>query len=81
MRRILQDSVAGFHSCLQWPDPWRDVMDDVLMAQVWVSFIASGGTYVALRIECELRAEGLATCSKRLARLIRPDGLVARTAL
>jgi putative transposase len=50
----------------------------VLMAHVHVAFTDSEGRYGAPRIERELRAEGLATSTKRVARLMRQAGLVAR---
>ena len=78
MCRVLEVSVAGFYAYLQRPEPWCAVIDDVLMAQVRLAFTASGGTYGAPRIECELRAEGLPTSTKRVARLMREAGLVAR---
>ncbi len=78
MCRVLHVSVAGFYAYLKRPEPWRAVIDDVLMARVHVAFTASGGTYGAPRIERELRAEGLPTSTKRVARLMREAGLVAR---
>jgi putative transposase len=79
MCRVLQVSVAGFYAYLKRPAPWRLVVDEVLMARVQVAFRVSGGTYGAPRIERELRAEGLPTSVKRVARLMRDAGLVART--
>lgn len=78
MCRVLDVSVAGFYAYLQRPAPWRALIDDVLLAHVRVAFTASGGTYGAPRIERELRAEGLPTSTKRVARLMREAGLVAR---
>jgi hypothetical protein len=74
MCRVLQVSVAGFSAYRRWPESWRAVMDDVLMAQVRDAFSASGGTYCAPRIERELRAEGLATSRKRVARIDASGG-------
>jgi putative transposase len=78
MCRVLHVSVAGFYAYLQRPASWRAVLDDVLLAHVRLAFAASGGTYGAPRIERELRAEGLPTSTKRVARLMRDAGLVAR---
>ena len=78
MCRVLDVSVAGFYAYLQRPETWRAMIDDVLMAHVRVAFAESGGTYGAPRIERELRAEGLPTSTKRVARLMREAGLVAR---
>lgn len=78
MCRVLDVSVSGFYAYLRRPEPWRAMIDDVLMAHVQVAFADSGGTYGAPRIERELRAEGLPTSTKRVARLMREAGLVAR---
>lgn len=78
MCRVLDVSPAGFYAYQRRPEPWRAVMDDVLMAHVQIAFRESGGTYGAPRIERDLRAEGLATSTKRVARLMREAGLVAR---
>ena len=78
MCRVLDVSVAGFYAFCKRPETWRAVVDDVLMARITVAFAASGGTYGAPRIYNELRAEGLPTSCKRVARLMRDGGLVAR---
>lgn len=78
MCRVLEVSVAGFYAYLQRPEPWRALIDDVLLAHVRIAFADSGGTYGAPRIEQDLRAEGLPTSIKRVARLMRAAGLVAR---
>jgi putative transposase len=78
MCRVLHVSVAGFYAYLQRPEPWRAVIDDVLMAHVRIAFAESGETYGAPRVHQELRAAGLPTSTKRVARLMREAGLVAR---
>ncbi|MFO0096362.1 MAG: IS3 family transposase, partial [Gemmatimonadaceae bacterium] len=54
------------------------MIDDVLMAHVRIAFAESGETYGAPRIHQELRAAGLPTSTKRVARLMQQAGLVAR---
>ncbi len=78
MCRVLEVSVAGFYAYCRRPESWRAVMDDVLMAHVRVAFAESGETYGAPRVQHELRAAGLATSTKRVARLMREAGLAAR---
>lgn len=78
MCRVLHVSVAGFYAFLQRPEPWRAVIDDVLMAHVRIAFAESGETYGAPRVHQELRAAGLPTSTKRVARLMREAGLAAR---
>jgi putative transposase len=54
------------------------VIDDLLMAHLRIAFAASGETYGAPRLLHALRELGLPTSTKRVARLMRADGLVAR---
>ena len=78
MCRVLEVSVAGFYAYRKRPESWRAVIDDVLMAHIRIAFAESGETYGAPRVLQELRAAGLPTSTKRVARLMRADGLVAR---
>jgi putative transposase len=78
MCRVLEVSVAGFYAYLKRPLSWRAVIDDLLMAHIRIAFAESGETYGAPRILEDLREEGLPTSTKRVARLMREDGLVAR---
>jgi len=78
MCRVLEVSVAGFYAYRKRPESWRAVIDDVLMAHIRVAFAESGETYGAPRVLQELREAGLPTSTKRVARLMRADGLVAR---
>ncbi len=48
------------------------------MAHIRVAFAESGKTYSAPRVLHELREAGLPTSTKRVARLMRAEGLVAR---
>ena len=78
MCRVLEVSVAGFYAYLKRPPSWRAVIDELLMAHVRIAFAESGETYGAPRVLQELRAAGLPTSTKRVARLMRQEGLVAR---
>jgi transposase InsO family protein len=78
MCRVLEVSVAGFYAYLKRPLSWRALIDEVLMAHVRIAFDESGGTYGAPRVLRELQEAGLPTSQKRVARLMREDGLVAR---
>lgn len=78
MCRVLEVSVAGFYAYLKRPPSWRAVIDDVLMAHIRIAFAESGATYGAPRVLQELRAVGMPTSTKRVARLMREGGLVAR---
>jgi transposase InsO family protein len=78
MCRVLQVSVSGYYAYRRRPESWRAVIDDVLMAHVRIAFAESGETYGAPRVHQELRAAGLPTSTKRVARLMRAAGLAAR---
>ena len=78
MCRVLEVSVAGFYAYLRRPPSWRALIDEVLMAHVRIAFAESGETYGAPRVFRELRESGFPTSTKRVARLMRQDGLVAR---
>jgi transposase InsO family protein len=78
MCRVLEVSVAGFYAYLKRPMSWRAVIDEVLMAHIRIAFAESGETYGAPRMLQELQEIGLPTSTKRVARLMREDGLVAR---
>jgi transposase InsO family protein len=78
MCRVLEVSVAGFYAYLKRPMSWRALIDEVLMAHVRIVFADSGETYGAPRVFHELREAGFPTSTKRVARLMREEGLVAR---
>ena len=52
--------------------------DEVLLAHVRIAHHESGATHGAPRVQRELQAEGLPVSRKRVARLMREAGLVAR---
>ena len=78
MGRVLEVRPSGYYASLQRPPSWHALIDEVLMAHVRIAHDASGQTYGAPRVHRELQAEGLPTSTKRVARLMREDGLVAR---
>jgi transposase InsO family protein len=53
--------------------------DAVLTAQITTIFNAARQTYGSPRVQAELRAQGLCCARKRVARLMRQAGLVARS--
>ena len=79
MCRVLEVSPAGYYASLARSPSWHAVIDEVLMAHVRIAHHESGGTYGAPRVRQELQAEGLPVSTKRVARLMREDGLVARS--
>lgn len=78
MCRVLEVSPSGYYASRKRPPSWHLLIDEILMAHVRIAHHDSGGTYGAPRVRQELRAEGLPVSTKRVARLMREDGLVAR---
>lgn len=78
MCRVLNVSRSGFYAWCAGEPSARAVADDVLLAHVRVSFFESERTYGAPRVLEDLRDQGQRVGKKRVARLMRSDGLVAR---
>lgn len=78
MCRVLEVSPSGYDASLKRPASWHAIVDDVLMAHVRIAHAESNATYGAPRVQRELRAQGLPVSTKRVARLMRAEGLVAR---
>jgi putative transposase len=78
MCRVLEVSPSGYYASLTRPPSWHALIDEVLMARVRMIHAESGETYGAPRVHLELQAEGLPASPKRVARLMREDGLVGR---
>jgi putative transposase len=78
MCRVLEVTPSGYYAARTRPPSWHAIIDDVLLAHVHLAHDASGRTYGAPRVHDELTAQGLPTSQKRVARLMRQEGLVAR---
>ena len=79
MCRVLEVSPSGYYASRKRPPSWHAFWDEVLMAHVRLAHATSHETYGAPRLLDDLRDEGFATSKKRVARLMREAGLVART--
>jgi putative transposase len=79
MCRVLDVSRSGYYAWTTRALSWHAVIDEVLLAHVRIAHADSGATYGAPRVHDELRAAGLPTSRKRVARLMRDDGLAARS--
>lgn len=76
MCRVLAVSPSGYYAWRQRPSGARAIADERLLLNVRVAYRTSAGTYGAPRVHRELRSEGLRVGKKRVARLMRADGLV-----
>ena len=75
MCRVLGVSPAGYHAWRKRPPSARAAADAALTGRIRTIHSASHGTYGAPRVHAELRAEGHRVGRKRVARLMRADGL------
>jgi transposase InsO family protein len=78
MCRVLQVAPAGYYAWRTRTTPsQRALVDELLMARIRLIFARHHRRYGAPRVHDELRDEGQAVSRKRVARLMRQDGLVA----
>ncbi len=78
-------SVGGYYESVRraagkTPPGARAAADERLLVDVRAAYRASEGRYGAPRVHAELRAQGTRVAKKRVARLMRADGLAARRA-
>lgn len=76
MCRVLGLSKSGYYAWLARQPSKRDQDDARLTSQIVAIFEKSGGRYGAPRIHAELRSQGLFVGRKRVARLMKAQGLV-----
>jgi putative transposase len=75
MCRVLGVSPAGYHAWRDRGPSARAEADAVLLRRIRTIHAASHGTYGAPRVHAELHAEDRRVGRKRVARLMRADGL------
>jgi len=80
MCRALGVSPRGFYAAQRRAPSARAQADEQLRVEVRAAHAKSRRRYGAPRVHQELRAEGTRMAKKRVARLMREDGLVARSA-
>jgi putative transposase len=78
MCRVLAVSPAGFYAAQRRGPSARGQRDQALRLQVRTVHARSRRRYGAPRVHAELRAQGERVAKKRVARLMREDGLVGR---
>jgi transposase InsO family protein len=76
MCRLLGVSTAGFYAAQRRRPSPRAQQDQGLRLRVRAAHTKSRRTYGAPRVHAELRAQGVLVAKKRVARLMREDGLV-----
>ena len=78
MCEVLEVSPAGYYASRKRAPCLRAIADERLLLNVRIAHEQSGRTYGAPRVQRELQAEGIWVSTKRVARLMRDDGLVGR---
>ena len=79
MCRVLEVAPAGYYAWRKHATPTaRAMADERLLLSVSAFYARSGKTYGAPRIHQDLRAAGERVGKKRVARLMREQGLVGR---
>jgi putative transposase len=79
MCRVLEVAPSGYYAWCKGATPSaRAIADERLMLTIRISHRASHGTYGAPRVLRDLREAGLHVGQKRVARLMRREGLVGR---
>jgi len=76
--RTLEVSRQGFYAWLGRKPCQRKLTDEMLRRSIRREFADSGARYGAPRVQKALDAQGQCTSRKRVARLMRQDGLIAR---
>ena len=78
MCRVLAVSASGFYAAQRRAPSARAVRDQTLKLKVRTAHAKSRRRYGAPRVHAELQAQGEPVSRKRIARLMREDGLVGR---
>jgi putative transposase len=78
MCEVLEVSKAGYYAWKKRPESSRARADLRLKVKIRAVHRKSGRTYGSPRVHEELKAEGIACGRKRVARLMRQDGLMAK---
>ncbi|WP_371746144.1 IS3 family transposase [Myxococcus sp. CA040A] len=79
MCRQLGVSRSGYYAWAKRPESQRQRSDRELCVEVAAIHQESRGTYGSPRVHAELRARGRSVSEKRVARIMRQEGLAART--
>ena len=78
MCEVLEVSPSGYYASRKRSPCARAIADERLLLNVRIAHEQSGRTYGAPRVQRELKGDGIAVGTKRVARLMREDGLVGR---
>jgi putative transposase len=75
---LLEVSRSGFYAWVDRPDPPKTTADAQLVVEIRAALVRGRGAYGSPRVHRELRARGIRVSKKRIERLMRENGIVAR---
>jgi putative transposase len=75
---LLEVSRSGYYAWIDRPAPRKKIADAQLVVEIKASLVRGRGAYGSPRVHRELRAHGIHVSKKRIERLMRENGLVAR---
>ena len=78
MSEVLEVSPSGYYAWRKRPPSERAIADERLLLNIRLAHAKSDGDYGAPRVQRELKDDGLHVGTKRVARLMRQDGLKGR---
>lgn len=78
MSEVLQVSPSGYYAWRKRPPSERAIADERLLLNIRIAHAKSDGDYGAPRVQRELKDAGIPVGTKRVARLMRHDGLRGR---
>ncbi|MGD0626845.1 MAG: IS3 family transposase [Thermodesulfobacteriota bacterium] len=79
MCRVLEVSRSGYYSWCRHEGSIRQRENDRLLVHIRQAYVIGRGTYGSPRVTAELRANGVACGRNRVARLMRQNGIKAKT--
>jgi putative transposase len=75
---LLEVSRSGFYAWVDRPAPPKTTADAQLVVEIRAALVRGRGAYGSPRVHRELRARGIRVSKKRIERLMRENGIVAR---
>jgi putative transposase len=75
---LLEVSRSGYYAWIDRPAPRKKIADAQLVVEIKAALVRGRGAYGSPRVHRELRAHGINVSKKRIERLMRENGLVAR---
>lgn len=75
---LLEVSPSGYYAWCKRPPSERVIADERLLLNIRIAHVKSDGDYGAPRVQRELKDDGIHVGTKRVARLMREDGLKGR---